>query len=287
MAVQQGLYDVVRSLVPASPAEMLVGFDLPKAPSPLCSISTWDEPLWRSAVKRAMDDKDYVILELFIRTLDAMKRPDGIGRHFYFDLLLEPAFIANDHDLLRFFRGIGVPLPTPQISVRCFLTALYHVLHLDPDKCICAKINYHNAVAKDESAHATMESICIYLGVSDPDWDIETSDPDEVQPAGMLFVPPSNKSTEISCQRFPRMTANNTNLFFNRHGHAMCRDCLQDKFKKAKQARSRETSDDNEVPDDDANIDNIRVGSNTAKRILIWNRIFLITPNLAGFLCVL
>ncbi|KAI9091786.1 hypothetical protein DFS34DRAFT_313544 [Phlyctochytrium arcticum] len=280
IAIQQGLHDVARSLVPASPADFVAlrGELNPEPPSPRCRISPCDvegvEPLWRSAVKRAIDEGDYVIMELFTRTLDTMNDRDLWSFH----LLLQPAFIANDHDILRFFRGIGVPCPPAEFG-SMLLTALYHDLDLDHDRYPYVDIYRDGAVAKEKSAYATMESICIYLGISDADWDIGTLDPDEVQPKGTLFVPPSNEPRGISCQGSPCITANYTNFVFSRDGHAMCRDCLQEKFKNAKLARSREAGGNNGVPDE-ANTDNIRVACNTGRQIKIWNRIFLVTRNL-------
>ncbi|KAI9092834.1 hypothetical protein DFS34DRAFT_667056 [Phlyctochytrium arcticum] len=200
IAALQGLQDAVRVLIPSSPAENVALHQL-KAPSPKCSISTSDKELWQSAVKGAINEREYVVLELLRQTQYTISGHDANELAV---ILLEPAFIANDHSLLRYLRGIGVPYP-PWSFDHLFLSALYH--DLNPEKRACTKINQDNtsSIYEYEPAHTTMESICVYLGITDMDFDFQTSDTDEGDHGGMLFsdgtfVPQSNQLTRISCQ---------------------------------------------------------------------------------------
>ncbi|KAI9091789.1 hypothetical protein DFS34DRAFT_596825 [Phlyctochytrium arcticum] len=253
IAVQQGLYDVVR-------------IHQSKAPSPKCSIAIRDKPLWQSAVKRAIDDADHAILELLRQTQYTIS---GYDANELAVILLKPAFLANDHALLQYFRGIGVPSTLEFDDV--FLPALYH--DLNPEKCPCAEMNHEKAVAKDESVHATMESICVYLGISDVDLELDSK-----------AMNTDEKLTRASCRGSQHIAANCTTLVFNREGHAMCGDCLNTKFKRAKGAWWWDAKGRLEVPDY-ANNDNIRVGCNT-RRIsfnlehINLERTFPVTPSL-------
>ncbi|KAI9091818.1 hypothetical protein DFS34DRAFT_669508 [Phlyctochytrium arcticum] len=210
-----------------------------KSPSSKYSISIREEWLWRSAVKRAVDDGDHVILKLLRQT------------QYTYDanelalILLKPAFIANDHALLRYLGGVGVRYSPFDFS-NVLLPAIYH--DLDPDKF--PKTSHHMLLWN-------------HLEVSDADSDSEAMDTDEgeLKQEGALFADPTS---------VPRP---------NQLCHAMCGRCLEDKFKKAKRVRSREVDGVNRNPDD-ASIDNIRVGCNTAKNYHSLQRIFPVTPSL-------
>ncbi|KAI9103025.1 hypothetical protein DFS34DRAFT_646403 [Phlyctochytrium arcticum] len=189
--------------------------------------------------------------------------------------------MANDHALLRYYRKIGVPYPPRGFSY-VLLPDLFH--ELNPDTCSCVKVSHDKASLKQ---HATMESICIYLGISETDLESDAMDTEEVEPEneGMLFsdptfVPPSSELTRISCRGSPRIAANYTTLVFNREGHAMCGDCLYHKLQKAKRARWRDAGGANEERPDDLNTDNIRVGCNTTRKNVNLDRIFPVNPSL-------
>ncbi|KAI9102566.1 hypothetical protein DFS34DRAFT_683566 [Phlyctochytrium arcticum] len=278
IAAEQGLHDAARSLIPSSPAENL-SLQQSKAPSPKCSISNDDKPLWQSAVKRVIDEGDYILLELLRETQYTMS---GYDANELAITLLKPAFNANDHALLRYLRRIGVPYPFLEFSYM-FLRALYH--DLNPDRCICTESNHDNASFKDVPAHATMESISIYLGVSDADLDLGTMDADEGEADGMLFANPtfvarSDEMTSIFCRGSPHIAANYTSLVFNRQGHAMCGGCLKVRFKSAKRARWHDVGGNNALPDDETNTDNIRVGCDAPRNYNGLEYIFPVTPSL-------
>ncbi|KAI9102571.1 hypothetical protein DFS34DRAFT_398922 [Phlyctochytrium arcticum] len=277
IAAEQGLHDIARSLIPSSPAENL-SLQKSNAPSPKCSISKDDKPLWQSAVKRAIDEGDYIILELLRQTQYTFNGHDANELAI---ILLRPAFNANDHALLRYLRRIGVTYPPLEFS-SMFLQPLYH--DLNPKQCICALNNHDNASFKDVPAHATMESICIYLGVSDAELDSVAMDANEEEAEGMLFadmtiVQRSDEVTNISCRGSPRIAANYTTLVFNRQGHAMCGGCLKEKLHKAKRARCRDVGGNPWLPDE-TNNDNIRVGCNTGRKRDGVELIFPVTPSL-------
>ncbi|KAI9103029.1 hypothetical protein DFS34DRAFT_607214, partial [Phlyctochytrium arcticum] len=281
IAVKQGLHDVVRSLIPSSPAEN-VALHQCKGPSSKCSIGIGDKALWRSAVKRAIDEEDYVILELFRKTQYTIRGHDATELPI---ILLEPAFDANNRALLRYCRKIGVPYPHKNFA-DMLLPAIYH--DLDPEKCTC--VNVSRDKGRPIGKHATMESICIYLGISEADLESDAMDTDEgeLENEGVLFAEPtffplSSEITRASCRGSPRIAANYTTLVFNREGHAMCGDCLYHKFDQAKRARWLDIGgedDDLDEPPDDFNTDNIRVGCNTMQDDSNLPRIFPVTPSL-------
>ncbi|KAI9103030.1 hypothetical protein DFS34DRAFT_348886 [Phlyctochytrium arcticum] len=276
IAVEQGLHDVVRSLVPSSTAGNVI-IHQSKRPSPKCIIRIGDEPLWRSAVKRAIDEGDYVALELLRQTQYTISGHDATELSI---ILLEPAFIANDHVFLRYCRKIGVPYPHQDFT-EMLVPAIYH--DLNPDKCTCVNVRHDHVIGK----HATMESICVYLGISDADSESDAMDTDEgdLENEGVLFadptfVPPSSEITRTSCRGSARIAANYTTLVFNPEGHAMCGDCLYHKLQKAKRARWRDDGGENDERPVNLNTDNIRVGCNTMHKKSNWQRIFPVTPSL-------
>ncbi|KAI9103033.1 hypothetical protein DFS34DRAFT_671067 [Phlyctochytrium arcticum] len=115
-------------------------------------------------------------------------------------------------------------------------------------------------------------------------WEADAMDTDkgELENEGVLFadptfVPSSSEITRASCRGSLRIAANYTTLVFNREGHAMCGDCLYNKFEKAKRARWRAA---NEERPHDANTDNIRVGCSTMEMGFNLERIFPVTPSL-------
>ncbi|KAI9103027.1 hypothetical protein DFS34DRAFT_607211 [Phlyctochytrium arcticum] len=279
IAVEQGFHDVVRSLVPSSHAENVALYQC-KGPSPKCSIRIGYKALWRSAVKRAINEGDYVILELLRQTQYSISGHDATELSV---ILLEPAFIANDHVFLRYCRKIGVPFSHRNFT-GVLRPAIYH--DISPDSCTCLEVGDDNASPK-ESEHATIESICVYLGISQTDLELDAMDFEEVEPenGGMLFSDPtfvsaSSELTRMSCQSSPRIAANYTTLVFNREGHAMCGDCLHRKLQRAKRARWRDAGGANEERPDHLNTDNIRVACNTMQKNLNLQRIFPVTPSL-------
>ncbi|KAI9103057.1 hypothetical protein DFS34DRAFT_671110 [Phlyctochytrium arcticum] len=135
IAVERGFQDVVHSLVPSSPAEN-VTLHQSKGPSPKNNVRIGDKSLWESAVKRAVDEGDYGILELLRKTQYTISGQDATELAI---ILLRPAFIANDHVLLRYCRRTGVPYP--HICFRnMLLQAIYHDLR--PDKCTCVEVSH-------------------------------------------------------------------------------------------------------------------------------------------------
>ncbi|KAI9097240.1 hypothetical protein DFS34DRAFT_620946 [Phlyctochytrium arcticum] len=282
IAVEQGLHDVVRSLIPSSPAENVALYQS-KGPSPKCSIRIGNQELWRSAVKRAIDEEDFVSLELLRKTQYTISGHDATELPI---ILLEPAFDANNHALLRYCRKIGVPYPHENFT-DVLLPAIYH--DLDPEKCTCANVSSRDK-GRPIGKHTTMESICVYLGISEADLESDAMDTDEgeLQNEGVLFadptfIPLSSNITGASCRGSRRIAANYTTLVFNREGHAMCGDCLYYKFENAKRARWLDVGgEDAEIdePPDDFNTDNIRVGCNTMQDDSNLPRIFPVTPSL-------
>ncbi|KAI9088016.1 hypothetical protein DFS34DRAFT_598464 [Phlyctochytrium arcticum] len=249
IAMKKGHVEVVRSLVPLSPAEN-VALKHKKIPSARTHVSIRNYSLWLAATDHAIANDDFVMLDILKSTQYTLQ---GQGGHTLSYQLLQKAFGANHHRLLRYFGQSGVD----------YANSAFLYLFDDED---------------DESSNkvpiSPLSAICAFLGIpeiEEPYGDEEVPNQMEDLTDDATFIPYSPLLSDVSCGGNAQVAANYTTLVFNACGHAMCGGCLRKRFKLAKRVRSgrdisrypiEDKTDSNDDSDEDPTLDtrNLRVG---------------------------
>ncbi|KAI9088018.1 hypothetical protein DFS34DRAFT_655083 [Phlyctochytrium arcticum] len=250
-AMEKGLVEVVRSLVPLSPAEN-VALKHTKIPSAKAHVSISNRSLWPAATDHAITNDDFVMLDILKSTQYTLQGQGGQDLSYH---LLQKSFEANHHRLLRYLGQSGVDY------------AKSTFLHLFDDE-------------EDESSSkvpkSSLSAICAFLGIpesEEPYEDEVVSNQMEDLTDDATFIPYSPLLSGVSCGGNPQVAANYTTLVFNARGHALCGGCLRKRFNLARRVRrprerigiryARENdTDSNDDSDEDPTLDtrNLRVG---------------------------
>ncbi|KAI9088017.1 hypothetical protein DFS34DRAFT_598465 [Phlyctochytrium arcticum] len=249
IVMKKGHIEVVRSLVPLSPAEN-VALKHKKISSARTHVSIRNLSLWLAAAQHAIANDDFVMLDI-LKSTQYTFRGQG-GHDLSFDLL-QKAFGANHRGLLRYLGQSGV-----DYANSTFLNFFDYK---------------EDGLAK--GSVSPLDAECAFLGIPE----IEESTKDEEVSNQMedltddaTFIPYSSLLSDVSCGGNPHVATNYTTLVFNACGHAMCGGCLRKRFKLAKRVRTgrkpttdhacEDMTDSNDDSDEDPKLDtgNLRVG---------------------------